>query len=50
MYKLCQYVDALLHVDGTDLYVFHVGLDSSQEILLKVKRLLNTWHEALKTC
>ena len=51
MFKLSQFLAALIHVDDTDIYVFNYGFIHALELVTKSQRLLNAWYEALRfTC
>ena len=46
--KIVMPLVVLIFVDDTDLYVFNSGIDTTEEIILKVQRLLDTWYHILK--
>ena len=45
--KIVMPLAALIFVDDTDLYVFNSGSETTEEIVLKVQRLLDTWYHIL---
>ena len=46
--KIIMPLAALIFIDDTDLYIFNLGLDTTEEIILKAQRLLDAWHHILQ--
>ena len=46
--RLVVAIAALIYVDDTDLHVFNDGDSSTEEIVRKAQRLVDTWHAVLQ--